>query len=128
MTDIRYTPKHQWIRIEDDGRAYVGITRFAAGELGVITFIELPETGTLAQDDSLCVVESTKAASDVFMPVDGRVAEVNDELSMRPSLLNEDPEGQAWICRLEDFSRAQFDGLMTAADYESFLQSPQRGA
>ena len=128
MTEIRYTSKHQWIRIDDDGQARVGITRFAAGELGVITFIELPEKGVLSQDDSLCVVESTKAASDVFMPVDGRVAEVNERLEMCPTLLNESPEGEAWICRIEDFNRSQFDALMTAADYEAFLQSLRKEA
>lgn len=119
MSEIRYSKEHQWIRIEDDGRAFVGITTFAADELGKISFIELPEKGHLAQNASLCVVESVKAASDVFMPVEGTVVEVNDELSSDPELLNQDAEGKAWICRIEDFNRAQFDGLMTAAEYES---------
>ena len=95
MSEMRFSEEHQWIKVDDQGQAYVGITGFAADELGDITFIELPEAGKeLAQNDQLCVVESVKAASDVYMPVAGKVAEVNATLDKNPSLLNESPEDQ----------------------------------
>jgi len=123
MSEMRFSEEHQWMKIDDQGQAYVGITRFAADELGDITFIELPEVGKeLAQNDQLCVVESVKAASDVYMPVAGKVAEVNATLDKNPSLLNESPEDQAWICRLESYDQAQFAKLMTADEYKAFCQ------
>ena len=123
MSEIRFSEEHQWIKTDDQGRAFVGITRFAADELGDITFVELPDVGKeLAQNDQLCVVESVKAASDVYMPVAGKIAEVNAALDKNPSLLNESPEDQGWICRLESYDQAQLAGLMSADEYKEFCK------
>ena len=96
----KYSEEHQWIEVSADGSATVGITKYAADELGEITFIELPTLGkSLKAKEQLCVVESVKAASDVFMPAGGTISEVNTVLDKDPSALNNDPEGIGWICR-----------------------------
>ncbi len=119
----RYSEEHQWVELEA-GVATVGITAYAAEELGEITFIELPENGTvLAQGDALCVVESVKAASDVFAPVGGTIREVNANLEKDPGLMNDSPERDAWICRLEEVDEAEVNALMTEAEYEEFVAS-----
>ena len=90
----KYSEEHQWIEVADDGTATIGISKYAADELGEITFVELPTVGQeLKAKDQLCVVESVKAASDVFMPVSGVITEVNTVLDKDPSSLNNDPEG-----------------------------------
>lgn len=94
----KYTKEHQWIELASDGTAKVGITRFAADELGEVTFVELPSIGkSVKGGEQLCVVESVKAASDVFMPATGTIAAVNSPLEKDPTPLNEDPEGNGWI-------------------------------
>lgn len=118
---IWYSEEHQWIKAEDDGSYRVGITAFAAEELGEITFIELPEVGaTFAAGDQLCVVESVKAASDVFAPAGGAVTEVNQELEMKPELLNDAAESDAWICRLRNVNPDELKTLMDAKAYQRF--------
>ncbi len=117
----RFSDDHQWVRYED-GRATVGITAYAADELGDITFVELPEEGlVVSQGDVLCVVESVKAASDVYAPVGGTVVEVNRALETRPGVVNDSPESKGWICRLEEVVEGDLDSLMTDAQYEAFL-------
>jgi glycine cleavage system H protein len=115
--DLRYSKEHEWVRAED-GRATIGITSFAADELGDIVFIELPETGsTLSQFGTFGVVESVKAVSDLFAPVSGEVAEVNEKLRDTPELLNSDPFGEGWIARVTLADDAELDNLMDAAAY-----------
>ena len=115
--DLRYSKEHEWVRAED-GRATIGITSFAADELGDIVFIELPEVGaTLSQFGTFGVVESVKAVSDLFAPVSGEVAEVNDALRDKPELLNADPFGEGWIARVTLADAAEIDNLMDAAAY-----------
>jgi glycine cleavage system H protein len=115
--DLRYSKEHEWVRAED-GRATIGITSFAADELGDIVFIELPEVGaTLSQFRTFGVVESVKAVSDLFAPVSGEVAEVNEKLRDTPELLNSDPFGEGWIARVTLADDAELDNLMDAAAY-----------
>lgn len=117
----RYSDDHQWVRYEE-GRATVGVTAYAADELGDITFVELPDVGlVVSQGDVLCVVESVKAASDVYAPVGGTVVEVNRVLEAQPRLVNDSPESKGWICRLEEVVESDLDSLMTDAQYEAFL-------
>jgi glycine cleavage system H protein len=115
--DLRYSKEHEWVRAED-GRATIGITSFAADELGDIVFIELPEVGaTLSQFGTFGVVESVKAVSDLFAPVSGEVTEVNEALRDAPELLNSNPFGEGWIARVTLADAAELDNLMDAAAY-----------
>jgi len=115
--DLRYSKEHEWVRA-DDGNATIGITSFAADELGDIVFVELPEVGgQLTQFGTFGVVESVKAVSDLYAPVSGTVVEVNQALRDAPELLNSDPFGDGWIARLELGDASELDGLMDAAAY-----------
>jgi len=115
--DLRYSKEHEWVRV-DGSRATIGITSFAADELGDIVFIELPEVGaSLKQFATFGVVESVKAVSDLYAPVSGEVVEVNEKLSDAPELLNSDPYGDGWIARVTLSDSAEVDALMDAAAY-----------
>jgi len=115
--DLRYSKEHEWVRA-DDGSATIGITSFAADELGDIVFIELPEVGAqLAQFGTFGVVESVKAVSDLYAPVSGTVTEVNEALREAPELLNSDPFGEGWIARVELGDTSELEALMDADGY-----------
>ncbi|HYI66526.1 MAG TPA: glycine cleavage system protein GcvH [Candidatus Limnocylindrales bacterium] len=115
--DLRYSKEHEWVRA-DDTRATIGITSFAADELGDIVFVELPEVGTaLKQFQTFGVVESVKAVSDLYSPLSGEVVEVNEALREGPELLNSDPFGEGWIAKIELSDAAELDTLMDAAAY-----------
>ena len=115
--DLRYSKEHEWVRA-DDTRATIGITSFAADELGDIVFVELPEVGTaLKQFQTFGVVESVKAVSDLYSPLSGEVVEVNEALREGPELLNSDPFGEGWIAKVELSDPAELDTLMDAAAY-----------
>jgi glycine cleavage system H protein len=117
-----YTKEHEWIRVEGDD-ATVGITDFAQGQLGDIVFVELPEAGKqVTRGGEAAVVESVKAASDVYAPVSGEVSEANSALTDDPSLANTDPEGEGWFFRLRLSDSGELDGLMDAAAYKSFCE------
>jgi glycine cleavage system H protein len=119
----RYSEEHQWVEVSR-GAATVGITAYAAEELGELTFVELPAVGTsVTQGENLCVVESVKAASDVFAPVSGTVSEVNQALDANPALVNASPERDGWICRLKEVEAAEMEGMMTEEEYEAFIAS-----
>jgi glycine cleavage system H protein len=116
--DLRYSKEHEWVRVEDDGRATIGITSFAADELGDIVFVELPEVGTtLRQFATFGVVESVKAVSDLYAPISGEVVEVNAALTDTPELLNAEPFGEGWIARIALADREELDALLDAAAY-----------
>lgn len=118
--DLRYTQDHEWIGMEGD-LARVGITPHAQQALGDVTFVDLPKLGkTVKRHDTLGVVESVKAASDIFAPVAGKVAVVNEMLNVSPELLNQDPCGRGWICKLSGVNAAELAGLMNLAQYETF--------
>jgi glycine cleavage system H protein len=115
--DLRYSREHEWVRV-DGSTAVIGITSFAADELGDIVYVELPEVGTqLTQFGSFGVVESVKAVSDLFAPVSGAVAEVNADLRASPELLNSDPFGAGWIARVTLADAAELEKLLDAASY-----------
>jgi len=115
--DLRYSKEHEWVRVSGS-RATIGITSFAADELGDIVFIELPEVGsTLRQFATFGVVESVKAVSDLYSPVSGEVVEVNSALRDAPELLNSDAFGEGWIARLDLTDADELDVLLDAAAY-----------
>jgi glycine cleavage system H protein len=115
--DLRYSKEHEWVRA-DGSQSTIGITSFAADELGDIVFLELPEPGTtLSQFATFGVVESVKAVSDLFAPVSGTVTEVNEALRDSPELLNSDPFGEGWIARVELADPSELDALMDAEAY-----------
>src|ERR1035437_2907283 len=117
--DLHYTKEHERVRIEGD-LATVGMTDYAAEQLGDIVFVELPELGrTVAQFAAGGVIESVKAVSDLFAPVGGEVVESNAELAGQPELLNSDPFGKGWMLRVRVADAAQVDGLLDAAAYEA---------
>jgi len=116
--DLRYTKDHEWVRVEGD-EAVVGITEFAAHQLGDIVFVELPAVGrSLAQHATFGVVESVKAVSDLFAPVAGEVVATNDALGGQPELVNTDSYGEGWMLRVKVADAAQLDGLLDAVAYE----------
>jgi glycine cleavage system H protein len=120
---IHYTQEHEWIRVEGD-QATVGITDFAQGQLGDVVFVELPDAGRqLAKGGDAAVVESVKAASDVYAPVSGEVTEANQALVDDPALANSDPEGEGWFFKLRLSDASELEGLMDADAYKSFCDS-----
>ncbi len=120
--DFRYTKDHEWVKIEGD-EALVGITDFAQHQLGDIIFVELPAVGKeLEVRQPIGVVESVKSVSDVYAPVAGAVAAVNEALAQTADLLNKDPHGKGWIVRLKIKDKKELGGLMKAAEYEKFLE------
>jgi glycine cleavage system H protein len=119
----RYTRDHEWIRLEGD-TATMGISDYAQEQLGDIVFVELPETGKqLAKGAEVAVVESVKAASEIFAPVAGEIVAVNGALADQPGVVNSDPEGEGWFVRLKVANAADVDALMTIEAYQEFLQA-----
>ncbi len=122
--DLRYSSDHEWVRVEEGGRARVGITDFAQDALGDVVFVELPEVGAALEAGAvLGEVESTKSVSDLFAPAAGSVVETNSELDDAPEKLNEDPYGDGWICVIELADAASVDALMDAAAYRELTES-----
>jgi len=116
-----FTDEHEWIDVED-GIATVGITEYAQGQLGDIVFVELPETGALIeQGKDAAVVESVKAASDVYAPITGEVTEGNSALEDDPALVNTSPEEEGWFFRMTVADKSELEGLMDAAGYKAFV-------
>lgn len=121
---MKFAKDHEWIRLETDNIATVGISNHAQETLGDITFVEIPSVGTaFAKGDALGVVESVKAASDIYMPVGGKVVAVNEQLEKFPQLLNSDPEGLGWIIKVEMSDPSEAGGLMTKEEYLKNLES-----
>jgi glycine cleavage system H protein len=121
MATTYFTEDHEWIRVEN-GVATVGITDYAQEQLGDLVFVELPEKGRkLAKGDAAVVVESVKAASDVYAPADGEVTEVNDKLSSDPALVNSAPAGDGWLWKMKLSDEGQLSGLMDEAAYKKLI-------
>jgi glycine cleavage system H protein len=121
-SELKYTQDHEWIG-EEGGVYVVGITAFAENQLGDITYIELPKVGRqVKQHEETAVVESVKAAGDIYAPVAGTVAEVNENLETQPELVNTDPYGGGWFFKLKAIDESQFAELMDEAAYQSFLK------
>jgi len=119
----KFTTDHEWINIEDHDAAVVGITLHAQDALGDVVFVDLPEVGrSYAKGEVAGVVESVKAAADVFMPIAGEVTEVNEDLRADPSIANKDPMGNGWFFKILIKDMAEFDALMDAPAYEKFVK------
>jgi len=120
--EFHYTKEHEWIRVEGE-KATIGITDFAQNQLGDVVFVELPESGDeLKAHDTLGVVESVKAVSDIYSPVSGEVLEANEGLNDDPEVLNQDPHGKGWIIKLKLKDKSELEDLMTASEYEKYLE------
>ena len=123
MATISYTKEHEWISVEGD-IATIGISDHAQEQLGEIVFVDLPEIGkTLSKNDDMAVVESVKAASDVYAPVSGEVVEINDTLADEPAQVNDSPEDKGWFCKLRISDTNELRDLMNAEAYQSYLET-----
>lgn len=121
-SDLRYMKSHEWVRTIQDGSMEIGISEHAQAALGDLVFVEVPEVGrTLAAGEACAVVESVKAASDVYSPVGGKVVAANAALATSPELLNQDPYGAGWLFRVQANSPGEPAALMSASDYEAYL-------
>jgi glycine cleavage system H protein len=121
-TDLLYTESHEWVRIDADGTCTVGISDHAQDALGELVYVELPEMGaTVSRGENCAVVESTKAASDVYAPLDGEVVAINESLADSPQLVNESAFGDGWLFRIKPADPGQQKELLNAADYEKGL-------
>jgi glycine cleavage system H protein len=119
----RYTKDHEYIRVEGDA-GIIGISDYAQGQLGDVVFVELPSVGkTLSKGDEAAVVESVKAASEVYAPVSGEIVEVNSELEAAPGTVNEDPAGRGWFLKIRLTNPGELDGLLTEEQYQEFVKS-----
>ena len=119
-SELKYTKSHEWVRDEDDGSVTIGITDHAQELLGDLVFVELPEVGTeMSAEDAVCVVESVKAASDVYMPISGEVLEVNEALADAPETINDSPYDDGWLIRVKPSSPDELDELMDADSYDA---------
>lgn len=118
-SELKYTKSHEWVRDEGDGTVTVGITDHAQELLGDLVFVELPETGTeMSAEDAVCVVESVKAASDVYMPVSGEVVVVNEGLADAPETINDSPYDDGWLIKIKLSNPDELSGLMDADSYD----------
>ncbi|MBU7012556.1 MAG: glycine cleavage system protein GcvH [Theionarchaea archaeon] len=118
---LYYSEEHEWLKVENS-TGIVGISHYAAEELGDIAFIELPQPGKVTQGGKMCEIESVKAVSDIYAPVSGEIIEVNSELTDSPEKINEDPYG-AWIAKISIADAAELDNLMSAEKYTEYIDS-----
>jgi glycine cleavage system H protein len=124
MAETRYTSDHEWVRLEDDGTVTIGITDHAQEALGDIVFVELPIVDRDVVDGESCAtVESTKAANDVFAPMAGRIAEINEAIVEDPGLINRDPMGEGWFWRMEPEDDDKFETLLDEEAYQALLEA-----
>ena len=122
MADVYYTEAHEWISVED-GIGTVGITDYAQSQLGDVVYVELPETGReVAQNDEAAVVESVKAASDVYAPVSGEIVEINEALADAPGTVNESAAGEGWFYRIKLSEPSELEDLMDESAYKTFVE------
>tara|TARA_B100001989_G_scaffold221995_1_gene175167 strand:- start:253 stop:633 length:381 start_codon:yes stop_codon:yes gene_type:complete len=121
--ELKYTEEHEWVRIEDN-IAIVGITDFAQGELGDIVYLEIDTLDSqIDSNEVFGTVEAVKTVSDLFMPIAGKVVEVNPSLEDNPELVNEDPYGEGWIIKIDITDESQLDSLLSASDYKNLIDS-----
>ena len=125
-SELRYVSSHEWIRLESDGTAVIGITDHAQEQLGDVVFIELPETGThLSTGDDTGVVESVKAASDIYAPISGEVIAINEALEDEPELVNSDPYGDGWFFKVKLSNDGEISELLDAEGYAELCESEE---
>ncbi len=120
--DLRYTSEHEWVRIADGNTAVIGITDFAQGELGDIVFVEIDTVGqSFAANEIFGTVEAVKTVSDLFLPVSGKILEVNPALQNAPELVNNDPYGEGWMVKIEFTNLSEIEALMDSAAYQNII-------
>ena len=125
-SDLKYSQEHEWVRIESDGTALVGITEFAAESLGDVVFVELPEDGSaLVQFEKMGEIESVKAVSDLSSPVGGKILERNEQLLDHPEFVNDGPYESGWMLKVSLTDATELDSLMSADEYGAFLASQE---
>ena len=122
--NLKYSREHEWVIVNDEGHAVVGITHFAQDSLGDVVFVELPEVGgEVGQFEKMGEIESVKAVSDLFSPVSGKVVERNDRLLDEPELVNDSPYEDGWMLKVEMDDSSEIDNLLTSSEYDSLLES-----
>ena len=123
MSERKYTKDHEWVSVNNN-IATIGISKHSEESLGDIVFVELPEIGKdVSSGNEVSVIESVKAASDIFTPIDGKILETNNKLNDDASIINKDPENDGWIYKLKNFEKSQFDSLMNIDEYKDFLKT-----
>jgi glycine cleavage system H protein len=121
-TNFKYTNEHEWVKVEGNV-ATIGITDYAAGELGDVVFVEMPKVGTKVQQmKPFGTIEAVKAISDLFSPVSGEIVEINSEVANEAAIINQDPYGHGWIIKIKCANMGELDALLSAADYEALLK------
>lgn len=126
--ELHYTESHEWVRLENDDTVVIGITEHAQHQLGDLVFVELPDMQLVVdQGDELSVVESVKTAADVYAPISGEVVAVNQQLESRPELINQDPYGNGWICRIKPSNLEELDELLDADVYQDKVSEDAEG-
>ena len=121
--ELKYTKDHEWVKVEDD-IVVIGITDYAQGELGDIVFVEVPTVGEeLVAGDTLGTIEAVKTVADIYMPIDGKVLEMNAELEDTPELINQDPYGRGWIAKIKIADSSQLDELLSAEQYKELINA-----
>ncbi|AVO54683.1 glycine cleavage system H protein [Ectopseudomonas oleovorans] len=123
MSELRFTADHEWLRLDNDGLVTVGITHYAQDALGDVVYVQLPEVKAFAQGEEVAVLESVKAASNIVMPLDGEIVEVNGELEGSPELVNESPLEKAWFFRMRLADNAVLADLLDKAGYDRLLNA-----
>ncbi|MEE9321956.1 MAG: glycine cleavage system protein GcvH [Granulosicoccus sp.] len=122
--DLRFAASHEWVRLEDDGNITVGISHHAQEQLGDLVFVETPEIDRVCEaEEGIAVLESVKAASDIYAPLGGKVIDANPELADNPELINSDPYGDGWIFRIKPDDSDAIESLMSPDDYEAYAES-----
>src|SRR5258706_1142228 len=120
--DLLYSPDHEWARVEPDGRVRIGITDYAQDALGDVVYVAVPTLGVrVAAGQSFSEIESTKSVSDIFAPISGTIAEVNEALADSPERLNQDPYSAGWLCGIDPDDAGELDGLLDAARYQALI-------
>lgn len=124
--ELRYAQTHEWVRMEDDGTLIIGISDHAQSQLGELVFVDLPDIGIKVNaSDEVCVVESVKAAADVYSPVSGKILAINEDLEEAPSLVNSDPYGDGWLFRIEPSDPDELNELLDADAYSEFMEEDE---
>ncbi len=120
--DLLYSPDHEWARVEPDGRVRIGITDYAQDALGDVVYVAIPTVGVkVAAGQSFSEIESTKSVSDIFAPISGTIADVNEGLADNPERVNSDPYGAGWLCVIDPDDAGELDGLLDAAGYQALI-------
>ena len=123
MSELRFTADHEWLRLDNDGLVTVGITHYAQDALGDVVYVQLPEAKSYAQGEEVAVLESVKAASNIVMPLDGEIVEINGDLEGSPELVNESPQDKAWFFRMRLADNAVLADLLDKAGYDRLLNA-----